>query len=125
MTKPDWGTKRVCVSCATKFYDFARSPIVCPKCGSQFDPEIQLKSRRSRPAAVKPIKAVRKPPKRVSKDDDDDDSDSEEDIDLGDDLEDIEDDADEDAVLDDGSDLDTDDVKKVVGAAEPDEAEER
>jgi uncharacterized protein (TIGR02300 family) len=26
------GTKRTCPSCSTKFYDFERHPIVCPKC---------------------------------------------------------------------------------------------
>jgi hypothetical protein len=27
------GTKRVCPSCETRFYDLARAPIVCPSCG--------------------------------------------------------------------------------------------
>jgi len=121
VTKQDWGTKRVCLSCATKFYDFARTPIVCPKCETTFDPDVLLKSRRNRPAAAKPVKAVTKPPKRV---DLDDDSDDEEDIDLGDDVADIDDD-DEDVVLDDTSDLDGDDVKTAVGVSETEEAEDR
>jgi hypothetical protein len=29
-----------------------RAPIVCPKCGAEFDPEALLKSRRGRPAAA-------------------------------------------------------------------------
>lgn len=36
MAKPDLGFKRVCGSCGTKFYDFGRSPIVCPKCGTVY-----------------------------------------------------------------------------------------
>ena len=30
MAKPEWGIKRVCQSCATKFYDLGRSPIAYP-----------------------------------------------------------------------------------------------
>ncbi len=52
MAKPEWGTKRICQSCAVKFYDFGRSPIVCPQCSAKFDPESLLKSRRTRPSAT-------------------------------------------------------------------------
>lgn len=31
------GTKRTCPSCSTKFYDFQRQPIVCPKCHSKVE----------------------------------------------------------------------------------------
>lgn len=30
------GTKRTCQSCASRFYDLARLPIVCPKCGADY-----------------------------------------------------------------------------------------
>ncbi len=64
MAKPEWGVKRLCQSCATKFYDLGRSPIACPQCGARFDPEALLKSRRSRPTAVpKPAKAPAIAPK--------------------------------------------------------------
>ncbi len=53
MAKPEWGVKRVCQSCAAKFYDLNRSPITCPKCAAPFDPEALLKSRRSRPVPAK------------------------------------------------------------------------
>ena len=36
MAKADRGTKRQCQSCATKFYDLNRDPILCPSCGTQF-----------------------------------------------------------------------------------------
>ena len=63
MAKPEWGVKRLCQSCATKFYDLSRSPIACPQCGARFDPEALLKSRRSRPtAAPKPAKPPAKAP---------------------------------------------------------------
>ena len=32
-----------CQSCAAKFYDLEKDPIKCPKCGTQFDPEVALK----------------------------------------------------------------------------------
>ncbi len=117
MAKSDWGTKRICQSCATKFYDFARTPIACPKCGATFDPETLLKSRRRPPAASKPVKAVKAP--APAKDDDEDDDD----IEIDDDIADIEDDDDDDAVLEDASDLEDDDVAKVVTPAESDEEE--
>ena len=40
MVKADRGIKRICVSCAAKFYDMARSPIVCPSCESEQDMEV-------------------------------------------------------------------------------------
>ena len=48
MSKPEWGTKRTCQSCAAHFYDLRKDPIVCPKCGVTYDPEAVLKSRRGR-----------------------------------------------------------------------------
>jgi uncharacterized protein (TIGR02300 family) len=36
VAKPELGAKRQCQSCATKFYDLNRAPIVCPKCGTIF-----------------------------------------------------------------------------------------
>ncbi len=49
--KPEWGVKRICHACGTKYYDFNNSPVVCPNCGTEFDPEAFLKSRRSRSTA--------------------------------------------------------------------------
>lgn len=34
MSRPEYGMKCVCVSCAQRFYDLSRSPAVCPKCGT-------------------------------------------------------------------------------------------
>ena len=36
MAKPELGTKRQCRSCANRFYDLNRDPIICPKCGAVF-----------------------------------------------------------------------------------------
>lgn len=50
LAKPEWGTKRVCQSCAARFYDLGRSPIVCPSCGTVFDLEVLNRARRARPS---------------------------------------------------------------------------
>jgi uncharacterized protein (TIGR02300 family) len=52
VAKPEWGTKRICPSCGTRYYDLLRDPVVCPKCSTPYDPEAFLKSRRARPPAV-------------------------------------------------------------------------
>jgi uncharacterized protein (TIGR02300 family) len=57
VAKPEWGTKRICHNCGARFYDLHRSPIICPKCGTTFDPEALLKSRRSRSALVSDMPA--------------------------------------------------------------------
>ena len=51
MAKADLGKKRACLACGMRFYDFSRSPIICPGCGAEFDPENIIKSRKGRPAA--------------------------------------------------------------------------
>src|ERR1700760_3621046 len=51
VAKPEWGTKRICPSCGTRYYDLQREPVVCPKCAKPFDAEAFLRSRRSRPPA--------------------------------------------------------------------------
>ncbi len=35
MAKPDLGMKRICVACGAKFYDLAKVPASCPKCGTE------------------------------------------------------------------------------------------
>ena len=57
MAKVELGLKRTCLSCDMRFYDFKRSPIICPGCGTEFDPENLLKSRKSRAAPKSAAKA--------------------------------------------------------------------
>ena len=45
MAKPELGTKRICVSCGTRFYDLGKAPAICPKCGTEQPPD-QPKQRR-------------------------------------------------------------------------------
>ncbi|WP_431283682.1 TIGR02300 family protein [Humitalea sp. 24SJ18S-53] len=46
MAKPDLGLKRTCVACSTKFYDMAKTPAICPKCGTE-QPAEQPRPRRA------------------------------------------------------------------------------
>ena len=61
MAKPEWGTKRQCSSCGSRFYDLSKTPIVCPKCGAAYEGEVTFKSRRSSSSAEskvsQPVKA--------------------------------------------------------------------
>lgn len=113
MTKPEWGVKRICTNCQSRFYDLNKNPIECPSCGTTFDPEVFAKPKRSRSAA--PSEAARKAAaaeaekkkkaaeaKAAEAEDDD----------LDDDI----DDDDDEGVLEDASDLgeDDDDVAEVL-----------
>ena len=55
MTNPKWGKKRICLACNTKYYDFNKSPIICPSCGTKFDPDTNLKSRKSKSLLTKVV----------------------------------------------------------------------
>ena len=54
MANPELGAKQICPACSTKFYDLTRRPAHCPKCGTDFDPEEALRTRRVRARAVLP-----------------------------------------------------------------------
>ena len=58
MAKPEWGTKRVCQSCGTRFYDMMRTPCVCPKCQSAVETEVVFKPRRQSAAEARAAKAT-------------------------------------------------------------------
>ena len=57
MAKVELGLKRTCLSCNMRFYDFKRSPIICPGCGEEFNLESLLKGRKSRAALKSAAKA--------------------------------------------------------------------
>ena len=68
MAKPELGTKRVCVSCAARFYDLTRRPAVCPRCSTEQPPEqprvrrsvgnVMEEKRRAKPVPVPGLDAV-------------------------------------------------------------------
>ncbi|MEO1331040.1 MAG: TIGR02300 family protein, partial [Pseudomonadota bacterium] len=57
MAKPEWGVKRLCPSCASRFYDLMRDPIICPACGESFGLDVFTKPRRGKAATAKTVAA--------------------------------------------------------------------
>ncbi|WP_174297969.1 TIGR02300 family protein [Sphingomonas bacterium] len=59
MIKAEWGTKRMCPKCATRFYDLEKDdPVTCINCGYAWAPEPILKSKQPMPfEAAKTAKA--------------------------------------------------------------------
>jgi len=50
VVKPEWGTKRTCPKCSTRFYDLGKEdPVVCIACETSFIPEPVLKSKQPLP----------------------------------------------------------------------------
>lgn len=45
MPKDEWGVKRLCPHCASRFYDLQRDPMTCPECGHSFTVESLLAGR--------------------------------------------------------------------------------
>jgi uncharacterized protein (TIGR02300 family) len=50
MVKPEWGTKRSCPKCGTRFYDLGKDdPVHCINCNVAWQPEPVLKSKQPLP----------------------------------------------------------------------------
>src|SRR5687768_16536543 len=66
MVKPEWGTKRTCPKCSTRFYDLGtEDPVHCIECGTEWIPEPVLKSKQPMP-----FESASTQPKEKSKDED-------------------------------------------------------
>lgn len=109
MAKPEWGTKRTCPKCGTRFYDLGKEPAECIDCGHAWTPEPVLKSKQPHVAEEKVKEKAKKTVDDEEEEDDDDD-------DLLDDDDDIEIDDDGDDVLAADLDDDDDDVTTVIDA---------
>lgn len=68
MAKAELGLKRACLSCGMRFYDFNRTPIICPGCQTEFDPEAVIRSRRGRAVAKDSPKGTKQAEKPVMDD---------------------------------------------------------
>lgn len=115
MVKPEWGTKRTCPKCGTRFYDLGEvDPVTCinSECGAIWEPEPVLKSKQ-------PVIFDDKKDEKVKKDDADLSGDDDEDEDLVADV-------DEDAEInpDDEVDLGGDDDIQVDTSASGDDKED-
>ena len=56
--KLEWGVKRTCFSCSTRFYDLRKMQPVCPKCASVLELAVPQKSRRGKNMESKELKIV-------------------------------------------------------------------
>jgi len=125
VAKPEWGTKRTCLSCGARFYDLQRSPIACPTCGTVFDLESAGRSRRTRAASRAAIPAddavVVDPELLTAETDDaevaDDDAEEDDAVVVADDTE------EDEALIEDASELgeDEDDVGDVIDGVDEEE----
>lgn len=94
MVKPEWGTKRSCPKCGTRFYDLGKEdPVSCIDCGEEWTPEPVLKAKQPIPFEDDE-KKVGDADSDLADDEDLSDLDEEEnrpdaDVDLGDDNEDM------------------------------------
>ena len=106
MPKEEWGVKRVCPSCSTRFYDLQRDPMVCPSCGHSTTLE-SLTAGKGRTLVADKSDAKSAPQAEADIENDDvlDDGDAE--VELDDDL--LDDDDDDDVSLDDIADVASDD----------------
>ena len=60
MVKPEWGAKRTCPKCSTRFYDLGNDePVHCIECGNEWIPEPVLKSKQ--PLAFEVAVAAKEP----------------------------------------------------------------
>lgn len=102
MPKEEWGVKRVCPHCASRFYDLQRDPMTCPECGHSFTAESLVIGRGRSMIADKT--SLRDTAADDIVDDEDDSLDDEgNDVDLDDDL--LEDDEDDNVSLDEIADV--------------------
>ena len=61
MAEQKWGKKRLCLNCGARFYDMLRSPIICPKCETEFVPIVSGRGSRAKSAASVPAPEQAKP----------------------------------------------------------------
>lgn len=101
MPKEEWGVKRLCPHCASRFYDLTQDPMTCPVCANSFSLE-SLTAGRGR-VLVADKATTRERDLDVDDLPDDDLEDDGGDVDLDDDL--LEDDEDDNVSLDEIADV--------------------
>lgn len=118
MAKPQLGAKRQCQSCATKFYDLNREPIVCPKCGTIF--QVTLTRAPARVEAEEDVETEKEGVDTVSLDEVEESENAAETIDVDEDVE-LVDDADDDTFLEEEEGEDDDVAGLIDGDIESDD----
>ena len=118
MAKPELGAKRQCQTCATKFYDMGRDPILCPKCGSVF--HVATLTRAPARTEDDEVETEKEAPDVVSLEEVEESENKPEAIDVDDEVE-IDDDGEDDTFLEE-EEGDDDDVSGLIdGDIETDE----
>ncbi|MSP20613.1 MAG: TIGR02300 family protein [Alphaproteobacteria bacterium] len=54
LAKAEWGSKRECPSCGTRYYDLGNEPPVCPRCGTAYTAAAVKLAATPAPAVEKP-----------------------------------------------------------------------
>jgi len=106
MPKEEWGVKRLCPHCASRFYDLQRDPMTCPECGHTFTADSLIVGRGRSMIAEKAAVRDRDRLRAAESDDLVDEEvleDETADVDLDDDL--LEDDEDDNVSLDEIADV--------------------
>lgn len=57
MPNEEWGVKRLCPACETRFYDLKNDPMTCPSCGAEYDMAMMLDGGKAAAAAAAKEKA--------------------------------------------------------------------
>ncbi|TQS71592.1 TIGR02300 family protein [Rhodobacteraceae bacterium] len=105
MPKEEWGVKRLCPHCQSRFYDLNRDPMICPVCSNSFTLESMAGGRGQVLVADKSnAKSTNDNVDGLPDEDLDDDNN---DVDLDDDL--LDDDDDDSVSLDEIADVSKDD----------------
>lgn len=81
MPKPEWGVKRTCLTCAARFFDLMKDPIVCPKCGATFDVAVMVKAKRMKVEKAVAVPVIDDEDEPIRGDDDEEEEDLVEDED--------------------------------------------
>jgi uncharacterized protein (TIGR02300 family) len=110
VVKAEWGLKRICPNCGTRYYDFRKDPPTCPACGTVYDPEALLKSRRARPGMAEEPRKGTKAPARGFDEIAPADAEAEEDVDL---VPDADEDDDGASLIEDPGELGEDTIEEV------------
>ena len=118
MPKEEWGVKRLCPNCSTRFYDLQNDPMTCPSCGNEFDLESLLDKKSGRAAEKKKVSDDDKTDDDAVVAADDDDAVVLDDDDSDDDAADVEID---DSLLDDDDDDDDVPLEEIADVAAEDD----
>lgn len=102
MPKEEWGVKRLCPHCNSRFYDLNKDPMTCPECAQTFTVE-SLVGGRGRTLVNDKTRGSHQTNDDADLTDDDDLDDDGGDVDLDDDL--LEEEDDDNVSLDDIADV--------------------